>query len=67
MLLSHIGFAELGDRVDKALEICGQYERKVKLTGRDTGGTGAEFGKYVTDTVRDPKLTERWQGFVKGR
>jgi isocitrate dehydrogenase (NAD+) len=67
MLLSHIGFAELGDRVDKALEICGQYERKLKLTGRDTGATGEEFGKYVTDTVRDPRLTERWQGFVGAR
>ncbi|MBM3958288.1 MAG: isocitrate/isopropylmalate dehydrogenase family protein [SAR202 cluster bacterium] len=64
MLLSHIGFAELGDRVDKALEICGQYERKVKLTGRDTGATGEQFGKYVTETVRDPRLKERWQAFV---
>jgi isocitrate dehydrogenase (NAD+) len=64
MLLAHIGFADLGDRVDKALEVCGQYERKVKLTGRDTGATGSEFGKYVTDTVRDARLAERWQGLV---
>lgn len=66
MMLSHIGFPELGDRVEKALEICGQYERKVKVTGRDTGATGAQLGRYVLETVRDPKLKERWQAYVKG-
>ncbi len=65
MMLSHIGFPELGDRVEKALEICGQYERKVKVTGRDTGVTGAEFGQYVLSTVRDARLSECWQAYVK--
>ncbi len=65
MMLSHIGFTDLGDRLEKALEVCGQYERKVKVTGRDTGVTGDEFGKYVLATVRDPKLAERWQAYVK--
>ncbi|MFW6195354.1 MAG: isocitrate/isopropylmalate family dehydrogenase [Chloroflexota bacterium] len=64
MLLSHIGFADLGTRLDKALEICSYYERKVVTTGRSTGATGQEFGKYVLDTVRDPKLESRWQEFV---
>jgi isocitrate dehydrogenase (NAD+) len=66
MMLSHIGFAELGDRLEKALEICVQYEKRMKVTGRDTGVTGEEFGKYVLATVRDPKLEQRWQTFVKG-
>lgn len=66
MMLSHIGFADLGDRVEKALEICTQYEKKVRVTGRDTGVTGAEFGQYVLSTVRDSRLTERWQAYVKG-
>ncbi len=66
MMLSHIGFAELGDRLEKALEVCVQYEKKVKVTGRDTGVTGVEFGKYVLTTVRDGKLNERWQAYVKG-
>jgi len=66
MLLSHIGFADLGDRVEKALEVCVQYEKKVRVTGRDTGVTGTEFGQYVTETVRDRRLNERWQTYVKG-
>ncbi len=66
MMLSHIGFAELGGRIEKALEVCALYEKKVKVTGRDTGVTGAEFGKYVLATVRDPRLTERWQAYSKG-
>ena len=66
MMLSHIGFAELGARLEKALEVCVQYEKKMKVTGRDTGVTGAEFGQYVLATVRDPRLTERWQAYVKG-
>ena len=28
MLLQHIGYADLGRRLDMALEVCGQYERK---------------------------------------
>jgi isocitrate dehydrogenase (NAD+) len=66
MMLSHIGFPELGGRVEQALEVCGQYEKKIKITGRDTGVTGADFGQYVLSTVRDARLTERWQAYVKG-
>ena len=64
MLMSHIGYSELGARLDMALEICGQYERKVRITGRDTGSTGEEFGEYVTDTVGAADLKERWQAYV---
>ena len=60
MLMSHIGYAELGRKLDMALEICGQYEREVKVTGRDTGSTGNEFGDYVADTVRAADLEQRW-------
>ena len=55
MLLQHIGYADLGRRLDMALEVCGQYERKIVTTGRDTGATGDEYGAYVADTVNDPK------------
>ena len=60
MLMSHIGYAELGRKLDMALEICGQYEREVKVTGRDTGSTGNEFGDYVADTVGAADLEQRW-------
>ena len=64
MLMSHIGYADLGRRLDMALEVCGQYERKVSVTGRDTGVTGDEYGAYVADTVNDPELESRWQSYV---
>ena len=41
MLLDHIGFADLAQKVNMALDVCGQYERKAVTTGRDTGATTA--------------------------
>ena len=66
MLLQHIGYADLGRRLDMALEVCGQYERSIVTTGRDTGATGNEYGAYVADTVNDPGLEAKWQGYVEG-
>ena len=65
MLLEHIGFADLGDRLHKALDICGQYERKIVMTGRDTGATSREFGEYLMSTVVDPTVVSRWESYVK--
>ncbi|MBI4200000.1 MAG: isocitrate/isopropylmalate dehydrogenase family protein [Chloroflexi bacterium] len=64
MLLQHIGFEELGGRLHQALDVCGQYERKVAVTGRSNGATGREFGDYVLATVQDPQLPARWQQYV---
>ena len=64
MLLQHLGYADLGRRLDMALEVCGQYERRVVTTGRDTGATGDEYGAYVADTVNDAGLEAKWRGFV---
>ncbi len=64
MLMAHIGYAELGRKLDMALELCGQYERRIIVTGRDSGCTGDEYGAYVADTVADPQLESRWNGYV---
>ena len=64
MLMEHIGFEEIGGKLHKALDICGQYERKVVTTGRSTGATSAEFGQYLMSTVEDPTVEARWQEFV---
>lgn len=64
MMLEHIGFEELGSKLHKAIDICGQHERKIVTTGRDTGATGEEFGQYIMDTVNDPRVEERWQEYV---
>ncbi len=64
MLLEHIGYSDLGGRLHKALDICGQYERKIVMTGRDTGATSAELGEYVMATVEDPDVESKWQAYV---
>ncbi|MCH8090056.1 MAG: isocitrate/isopropylmalate dehydrogenase family protein, partial [Chloroflexi bacterium] len=60
----HIGYKDLGHRLSMALDICGQYERKLVMTGRDTGATGKDFGEYLLDTVNDPKVQSRWESLV---
>ena len=63
MMLEHIGFQELGSKLHKALDVCGQYERKIIMTGRSSGATGTEFGEYVMATVIDPTLEARWDEY----
>lgn len=51
MLLSHIGFQAQADLLEKALDTCMFEEKKLVITGRDTGCTCEEFGNYVMETV----------------
>ncbi|HIZ84686.1 MAG TPA: isocitrate/isopropylmalate dehydrogenase family protein [Firmicutes bacterium] len=51
MLLSHIGRQDKADLLERALDICMYEEKKMQITGRDTGCTCAEFGDYVMQTV----------------
>jgi len=65
MLLEHIGFPELGVKLHKALDVCGQYEKKIVMTGRSNGATSAQFGDYLMQTVENPQLDAQWEGYVK--
>jgi isocitrate dehydrogenase (NAD+) len=65
LLLSHIGYPELGQRLDMAMDLCGQYEKKLVMTGRDTGATTRDFADYVLETVRAPDLERRWQSAIE--
>jgi len=65
MLLNHIGCSEKGKKLEMALDVCGQYEKKIAVTGRSTGATGAAFTEYLMETVQDPNLKQKWEGFVK--
>ncbi len=58
MMLQHIGFTDLSQRLTRALEICVQSDARVKVTGRSSGATGEEFGQYVLETIKDPLLFE---------
>ncbi len=66
MLLEHIGFTDLGSKLHKALDVCGQYERKLVMTGRSTGATGSDFGNYIMETVQEDNLEERWAQYSQG-
>jgi len=63
LLLNHIGYTELGKRLEMALDICGQFEKKLVMTGRSTGATGREFCDYIMSTMADKELEKKWQGY----
>ncbi|MHA1330550.1 MAG: isocitrate/isopropylmalate family dehydrogenase, partial [Candidatus Hodarchaeales archaeon] len=63
LLLNHIGYVERAKKLEMALDICAEYEKKIKVTGRDTGATGEEFGKYIMETIQDPDLEKKWQSY----
>ena len=52
MLLSHIGYQERADKLERALDICTFEEKKLVITGRPTGATCREFGDYVMETLK---------------
>ncbi len=64
MLLNHIGYHELGNKLEMALDICGQYEKKFVITGRSTGATGREFCDYILETISDPNLQKKWESYT---
>jgi hypothetical protein len=65
MLLNHIGFTDRGRHLEMALDVCGQYEKRLVVTGRPTGASGTAFTDYLMETLQDPGLEQRWEGYVK--
>jgi len=63
MLLNHIGFLDKAKRLEMALDICGQYEKKLVITGRTDGATGAAFTDYLMETIQSPNLESKWQSY----
>lgn len=63
MLLRHIGFEDRADKLEKALDLCGQYEKKWVITGRSDGATSKEYADYVMETLQGPDLEEKWQQY----
>ena len=52
MLLSHIGYQDKADKLERALDICSFEEKKLVITGREGGATCSEFGDYVMETLK---------------
>jgi isocitrate dehydrogenase (NAD+) len=65
MLLRHIGFVEQASKMEMALDICGQFECRLVLTGRADGATCEQFADYVMETLKDPNLQKRAEGYQK--
>ncbi len=64
MMMNHIGESEKGRKLEMALDICTQFEKKLVMTGRNTGATGDEFADYIMETMQRPDLEKVWQGYV---
>jgi len=62
-LLGHIGYPDKGKRLEMALDVCGQYEKKLVMTGRPTGAAGRAYTDYLMETLKDPKLEQKWQSY----
>ncbi len=52
MLLNHIGFKAQAAKLNKALSICTETEKKVVVTGDTDGATCAQFSEYVMETIK---------------
>jgi isocitrate dehydrogenase (NAD+) len=65
MLLNHIGLAKHARKLEMALDICGQYEKRIAITGRPDGASGEEFSQYVMEKIRDPDLEKIWMEYQK--
>jgi isocitrate dehydrogenase (NAD+) len=63
MLLNHIGHVDVGRKLEMALDVCGQYEKKLVMTGRSTGATGREFCDYIMDTIAKSDLEKKWRSY----
>lgn len=63
MLLEHIAYEEEASRLQMALDICGNLEKKLVMTGRNTGATGAEYAKYLMETLKDEELKKKWERY----
>jgi isocitrate dehydrogenase (NAD+) len=63
LLMNHIGFQERAKKLEMALDICQQYEKRLVITGRSDGATGKEFGNYLMETIELPNLEEKWKSY----
>ena len=63
LMLEHVGYSQYAAKIDKALDICSQFERNVQLTGRSNGATGHEYASYVLDWIKNEELESVWESY----
>ena len=65
MMIRHLGYEDRANKLEMALEICGQFEKKLVMTGRDNGATGSEYVEYLLETMESPDLEKRYNEYIK--
>ena len=50
-LMAHIGYGDRNEKLEKALDICCNKEKKLVVTTDKDGATAAEFTDYLLDTI----------------
>lgn len=50
-LMAHIGYGDRNEKLEQALEICCNKEKKLVVTTDTDGATAAEFTDYLLDTI----------------
>ncbi|MFQ5822157.1 MAG: isocitrate/isopropylmalate family dehydrogenase, partial [Candidatus Heimdallarchaeota archaeon] len=53
MLLRHIGYEQKASKLEMALDICGQFEKKLVITGRPNGASSKQYADYIMETLKD--------------
>jgi len=51
MLLAHIGYTGFAAKLERSLDICMFDEKRLEMTGRDTGATCEQFSEYIKATI----------------
>jgi len=63
MLMRHIGYGDQANKLEMALDVCGNFEKKLVMTGRDTGADGRDYCDYILENVADPELKSKWESY----
>ena len=63
MLMRHIGYSDYANKLEMALDLCGNFEKKLVMTGRDTGAIGRDYCDYILENVADPDLKSKWESY----
>lgn len=65
MLLQHVGYGDKAQKIEKSLDLCTQYEKKLSITGREDGATAEAFTRYLLDWVNDTALDSTWGTYTQ--
>lgn len=53
MMLRHIGFIEKADKLNKAINICTETEKKIVVDDSENSATCSQFGEYLMQTIEE--------------